>query len=114
MPFSDILAKLLGGCTKGANGKLKNLTRADQARLNAVLSRPLGDNTSKTIVKLVATLVNGLLGPLPLYDILHPVTGLVENLLGPKGVLGGLLGPKGVIGGLLNGLLGGNHPKHPE
>lgn len=107
-----ILEKLLGGGNsnaagggaKGANGKLKNLTPADQAKLTAILSRTLGPYTSRYVVKLVATLVDGLLGNVPLNKILHGVTGLVEKLLG-KGQLAKLLGPKG-LGGPIRKLLG--------
>lgn len=108
-----ILAKLLGGGNsnaagggaKGANGQLKNLTPADQQRLIAILSRTLGPYTASYIVKLVATLVDGLLGKIPLHSILHSVTGLVEKTLNAKGLLGKLLGRKG-LGGPISKLLG--------
>lgn len=70
-----LLAKLLsggnlsasGGGPKQKNGKPKNLTPADQARLVAILSRTVGTYTAKYVVKLVANLTNGLLGKVPLH-----------------------------------------------
>lgn len=94
-----------GGKSRCENGKLKNLTPADQERLIKILSRVLGKDLPRTVVKLVATLVNGLLCGLPIHQILHTITGLVGGLLGKKGLLGGLVGPHG-LGGLLGGLLG--------
>lgn len=110
-----ILKKSLGGGNpdaanggaKTSDGKIKNLTPADQARLIAILSRTVGPYTARTVVKLLATIIDGLLGKLPLEQILHGVTGLVEKLLSSNGLFGKLLGPGGV-GGLLRGLLGGN------
>lgn len=101
------LAKLLGGGNaNAANGpNAKNLTPADQARLAKILNRTLGPYTSKYIVKTVATLVDGLLGKIPLGSLLHSVTGLVEKTLSPKGPLGQLLGRKG-LGGPISKLLG--------
>lgn len=101
--------KAAGGSARCKNGKIKNLTPADQERLNKILSRPLGPYLPRTVIKLVATLANGLLCGLPLHQILHGVTGLVNKLLGKRGLLGGLLGQHGFVGGLLHGLLGNGH-----
>lgn len=96
------------GGAKGANGKLKNLAPADQARLIAILSRTVSPYTARFVVKLIATLVDGLLGKIPLHKPLHSATGLVGHLLGsPKALLGKLLGRKGV-GGVVFKLLGAN------
>lgn len=108
-----ILTKLLAGGNKDAfskspkqaNGKPKNLTPADQEKLEEILSRTVGPFTSKYLVKTVATLVNGLLGKLPLNQLLHGVSRLVKGLLKPKGLLGKLLGRKG-LGGPISRLLG--------
>lgn len=108
-----ILSNLLSGGNKGtlsknpkqANGQRKNLSPADRAKLQKVLSRTVGPYTSKYLVDLVANLVNGLLGKVPLDKLLHGVTGLVKGLLSPKGLVGKLVGRKGV-GGIISKLLG--------
>lgn len=95
-----ILAKLLGGGNpdvanggpKGPDGKLKNLTPADQERLIAILAGTVGPYAARTVVKLVATLVDGSLGKLPLNTVLRVVVKLSKTLLGGKGLVGGLLG----------------------
>lgn len=106
-----LLAKLLSsgnpktssGSATCSNGKLKNLTPADQERLIAILSRVLGPYTPRTVVQLVGTLFNGLLCGLPLRQLLHGVVGLLDNLLGRNGLIGGLVSPHGLLGGLLGG-----------
>lgn len=97
-----------------AKGGLKNLTVADQKRLKAVLGPIVGSKAAGGVVNLAATLVNGLLGKVPLHSLLHPVVDILKGLLGQNGALGGLLGRGTLlgdvldgVGGLLNSLLGG-------
>lgn len=85
----------VGGSAKQANGKLKNLTPADQARLTAILNKILGPYTSKYLVVVVTQLINGLLGKLPLHSVLHSVTGLLTHLLGGNNIVAKLLGRQG-------------------
>lgn len=100
-------AKASEGGPKQKNGKPKNLTPADQAKLIAILTPTVGPYTSKYVVKLVAHLTDGLLGKVPLHALLHGVKGLAKGLLKPNGLVGKLVGRKGV-GGLVSKVLGAN------
>lgn len=109
-----LVGKLLGGghpqqadAAKQKNGKLTNLTPEDQRKLTIILSQTLGPYTSSNVVHLIAVLIDGVLGKIPLNKLLHGVGGLVGNLLKPKGLVGKLVGRKG-LGGLVSKLLGAN------
>lgn len=90
---------------KGTNGKPKNLSPADQARIFKILNRTVGPYTANYIVRIVTIAINGILGRIPLNKVLHGVTGLVENVTNPKGIVGQIIGQKG-LGKPISQLLG--------
>lgn len=92
---------------KGTNGKSKNLSPADQARIFKILNRTVGPYTANYIVRVVAIAINGILGRIPINQILHGVTGLVENVAKPKGIVGQIIGQQG-LGKPISQLFGGH------
>lgn len=92
---------------KGANGKPKNLSPADQARIFKILRRTVGAFTANYIVRITAIAINGIIGRIPLQKLLHSVTGIVENVANPKGLVGKVIGQQGV-GKPVSRLLGDN------
>ena len=77
-----------GAAAKGG----KNLSAQDIAEIQAILTKIVGTKLSGGVTKLVATLVNGALGKIPLRGVLHSVTGLLFKLLKDGGVVEKLLG----------------------
>lgn len=95
---SGTLDKLLAGGNQAAlAGQGRNITPAEQQQLVEILSRTVGPYTAAYIVGTASHLSNGLLGKIPLHQILHPVGKLVKGLLKPKSLLGNLLGQKGLV-----------------
>lgn len=105
---SGILEKLLAGGNKAAlAGQGRNITPAEQQELVKVLSRTVGPYTANFIVRTASTATNGLLGKIPLHQILAPVEKLAKSLLKPNSILGKVVGQKG-LGKLISRLLGAN------
>lgn len=94
---------------KGSNGKIKNLTPQDQAKVFKILRRTLGPFTANYLVRIIGITTNGLLGNIPLNQLVHGVGGLVKNLANPKGLVGKLIGQKG-LGKPISKLLGAKGP----
>ncbi len=64
-----------------SDGKIKNLTPADQKALQTILNRTVGPYTASNIVRILATVTNGLVGKIPLSKIIQGVTVQITNLI---------------------------------
>lgn len=91
---------ITGRAGKGAkgNGKLKNLTPQEIIEIETILTKIVGPKLAKTLTKLVLTLINHLLGHLPLHSIHKIVVELLVKIFNSHGILAKLLAKSNAAG----------------
>lgn len=70
----------------------ENLTPQDLTEIQTIFNEVLGPQLSTSMTELVATLVNGTLGKVPVNSVVHKVVELSVKLLKTNGVVNKLLG----------------------